>query len=355
MATLKARIEALRERFAWFDHVLTMLGHYGRVNGNDQAGAVTYFGFLSFFPILALAVFVIGLLARVYPDIQEQMTVEINNLVPGVIGSGPGEVDLDTLGSYSGLAGLVGLAGVLYAGLGWLSGLRRALEVMFVVPARAQPNFVFGKLRDLGTLALVGLVLMVSVVLSGAVTGFSSLILELVGIDPGAALPQLVLTLLGHALAVLASTLLLLAMFKLLVTESGVPRRAMVKGALLGAVGFEVLKLAANLLLAQTRGQPAFQAFGVALILVVWINYFSRLVMYAAAWAYTAPTARERRAADAVRAPGAAVGNGSENGPGTDGAGTDGAGGPSRRPWAAAAGGAAVGGALAWVLRGPRG
>ena len=41
----------------------------------------------------------------------------------------------------------------MYAGLGWLSGMRQALEVMFVVPRQEKPNFVTGKLRDLGTLA----------------------------------------------------------------------------------------------------------------------------------------------------------------------------------------------------------
>jgi membrane protein len=105
----------------------------------------------------------------------------------------------------------------------------------------------------------------------------------------------------------MASTVLLLTMFKLLIKESHVPRGALVRGALLGAVGFEVLKLAANLLLAQTKGNPAFQAFGVALILLVWINYFSRLIMYSAAWAYTSPAALEQRTAEARRAPGAAL------------------------------------------------
>jgi membrane protein len=95
-------------------------------------------------------------------------------------------------------------------------------------------------------------------------------------------------------------------MFRLLV-EAHVPGKALVGGALLGAVGFEVLKSAASLLLAQTEGQPAFQAFGVALILLVWINYFSRLVMYSAAWAYTSPAALAERAAEATRAPGAAL------------------------------------------------
>ncbi len=187
MASLKDRVAAavarLRERYQWLDHVVRMVQHYGAVNGNAQAGAVTFFGFLSFFPILALGFFVIGLLAQFYPDLKDQMVVEINELVPGVIGSDPGQIKLSTIESYSGTIGIVGLVVVVYAGLGWLSGMRRALEVMFVVPRREQPSFVIGKLRDLGTLALVGLTLTVSVALSGAVTGFSGLILGWVGID----------------------------------------------------------------------------------------------------------------------------------------------------------------------------
>ena len=86
-------------------------------------------------------------------------------------------------------------------------------------------------------------------------------------------------------------------MFKLLV-ESHMPRRSLWEGAVLGAVGFEVLKALANFLLAATQGSAPFQAFGVALIVVVWINYFSRLVMYSAAWAHVAgrPRAAPRRA-----------------------------------------------------------
>ena len=310
MGSLKARVtatvERLRARFPWFDHILRMVGHYGSVHGNAQAGAVTYFGFLSVFPILALAFFVVGRIARVYPDAQDGLVQQINTLLPGLVGEGAGQISLTTIEHYAGTVGLIGSIVLLYAGLGWLSGMRQALEVMFVVPRRDHPKFLRGKLRDLVTLAILGLTLLVSVVISGAVNGFSGLILDWVGIDENAFVPEVGLSLLGHALAILASAALLMAMFKLLVVTHA-PRRALVEGALLGAVGFELLKLAANLLIAQTKGSPAFQIFGVALILVVWINYFSRLVMYSAAWAYTAPEALARRRRDAIRAPGAAL------------------------------------------------
>ena len=73
------------------------------------------------------------------------------------------------------------------------------------------------------------------------------------------------------------------------------PDRALWEGAFLGSIAFEILKQLSSFLLAATHRSPAFQAFGIALILLIWINYFSRVVMYAAAWAYTAPTARAAR------------------------------------------------------------
>lgn len=310
MASIKQRltdrVQRIRERRPVVDHVISMVGHYNAVNGNGQAGAVTYFGFLSFFPILALAFFVIGLVAQVYPDARGDLVTAIDKVLPDMIGRDRGQVPLRLFEQNAGTVGVIGLVGVVYSGLGWLSGMRSAFEAMFVLSRGDQPNFVVGKARDLATLALLGVVLIVSVALSGAVAGFSAEILEWVGLDPETFFPQAVVWLIGHGLAVVATTVLLVAMFRLL-ADPHEPRRALVQGALLGAVGFELLKMLANFLIGNTKDQPAFQAFGVALILVVWINYFSRLVLFAAAWTYTSPLAVEQRVREAVIAPGAAL------------------------------------------------
>jgi membrane protein len=310
MPTLKeratARVRRVRDRYPLVDHLVRMVRHYNTVNGNAQAGAVTYFGFLSFFPILALGFFAVGLLANVYPDLKSEIAAEVENLLPGVIGRDEGEIPLKTFEDYGGRVGVIGLLGVLYSGLGWLSGMRAALEVMFVLPRREQPNFVVGKLRDLGTLAVIGVTLIVSVVLTGLITGFSERILGWLGIDADATVPNALLWLMGHALGVVASVVLLLGMFRLLASPH-LPRHAMITGATLGAIGFEVLKSLAGFLISLTKGQASFQAFGVTLILVIWINYFSRLVMYAAAWSYTSPAAVDHRREEATFSPGAAL------------------------------------------------
>ena len=180
---------------------------------------------------------------------------------------------------------------MLYSGLGWLSALRDALIAVFELPEREQPSFVKGKLRDLLTLAIIGVVLLVAVAFTGIVSGFSKDLLDWVGLSTE--LGWLV-QLLAIALGLLANAVLFFAMFRLLAAPD-LPKRALWSGALLGAVGFEILKQVSGLLIRSTQGQPAFQVFGLALILLVWINYFSRDILYAAAWAWTHPLAREQR------------------------------------------------------------
>ena len=284
-----AKIEEVRHRRPFLDHLVRTVEHYGSSKGSLQAGAVTYFGFLSFFPILALAVFVVGQVAQIYPDANHQLVKAIDQVLPGMVGSGEGQVSLSSVQSFSGWAGLIGLLGVMYSGLGWLSAMRESLEVVFELPAKEQPNFVFGKLRDLVTLAVIGVTLIVAVAISGAVIGFSNKILDALGLASSLS-PLLVLA--SVAIGLAANTLLFFVMFKLLV-EPHAPKRSLWSGALLGAVGFEVLKQLSGYLIASTKQQPAFQAFGIALILVVWINYFSRVVLYAASWAHTSPESRE--------------------------------------------------------------
>jgi membrane protein len=60
--SLKDRIDRVRARWPFLDHLLHTQEHIGRVKANQQAGAITYFGFLSVFPILALAFAVVGLI-----------------------------------------------------------------------------------------------------------------------------------------------------------------------------------------------------------------------------------------------------------------------------------------------------
>ena len=288
---IKTRIAEVRERRPAIDHAVRTQEQYGAAKASQQAGAVTYFGFLSVFPVLALAFFVVGYLSKVYPDAQDTLVEAIESMFPGLIGNGPTKLNIEDIQDSAATAGIIGLVGVLYSGLGWLSALRSALIAVFELPDREQPNFLMGKLRDLITLAIIGAVLLFAVAFTGLVSGFSGDLLDWAGLD--SELGWLV-TLVTIALGLLANAVLFFAMFRLLAAPD-LPLRAMWSGALLGAVGFEILKQLSTLLIRSTQSNPAFQVFGLALILLVWINYFSRDILYAAAWAWTHPLAREQR------------------------------------------------------------
>jgi membrane protein len=290
----EARVSRLRQRRPFLDHVVRTQAHYSGVKAGQQAGGVTYFGFLSVFPILALAFFVIGYVSKVYPQAQQDLVAAIEQALPGLLGEGEDEISISDVEDAANAVGLLGLAGVLYTGLGWLSAMRNALTVVFQLPATDQPNFFVGKLRDLLTLALIGVVLILSVALTGFVRGFSGDVLDWLGL--GAELEWLV-DLVTILFGLAANVVLFFALFRIL-ADSHTPTRSLLSGALLGAIGFELLKQASQYLLGITKDRPAFQVFGIALILLVWINYFSRVVLYAASWAHTSRAARALRVPD---------------------------------------------------------
>ncbi len=146
-------------------------------------------------------------------------------------------------------------------------------------------SFPVKKLKDLVALVTVGGTLLVSVVLGSVLTRFSAALLGLVGLDDNL---SWLLAGLAFVVGFAVNVMLFLVLFRQL-GRTAAPNRAILGGALLGAVGFEVVKQVAPVLIASTQGKPAFQAFGIALVLLVVMNYFARLVLYAASWAHTSP------------------------------------------------------------------
>ncbi|MGH3497466.1 MAG: YihY/virulence factor BrkB family protein [Nocardioidaceae bacterium] len=281
----KQRLASARAASPLLDHLLTMLSHYGDVRGGMLAGGVTYFGFLSFFPVLAIAFAVVGYVTGVYPQAQSRVTVALASVFPGLIGTGQGQIDVSKFSDVAAAAGIIGAVGLLYAGLGWLSALRQALQDVFEVPRSGQPNLLVGKVTDLLVLVLLGVVLLVSVAVSASVAGLTKRVEDWLGMT-GVAGIGVVIVVVGALVGVLASTALFYVMYRVL-AQPDLPRSALLRGALLAAVGFEVLKLIASKLLSSASSNPAYAAVTTAIVLLVWINYFSRVTLYGAAWAAT--------------------------------------------------------------------
>ncbi len=285
-------LAAARERSRLFDHLVATFEHYSRFECSVLAGAVTFFGFLSFFPILAIAFSIVGVITGAYPDAEQAVTDAMHEVFPRMIGTKDDQIDPAEFRDAAATAGAIGVVTLIYTGLGWLSTLRKALQAVFELPRSKTHNFMVGKLVDLLVLVAIGLVLFVSVALSSTVTGLVDEILESLTIDDVAGM-NLVFKAGGILLGFAASTVMFYVAFRVL-AKPMVSSRALWSGSALAAVGFELLKLAASYLISLTKDDPAFAVFGTALILLVWINFFSRLVLLGAAWAATSDRAAFR-------------------------------------------------------------
>lgn len=264
--------------------------HYSGRDGSREAAAVTYFAFLSVFPVLALSFAAVGLVSQRFPGADGVLNAVLQGLLPGMIGDEPGQISLAAIQDAAGATAGVGVFAMLYAGLNWISATRDALADMFEVESSRPPAFgrrmmraaLSARARDTVALLAIGLILLVSVAVSAGLLNFLRRLGRLVGVDDlGFIMPVLLV-----AAGVATGTVLFFAMFRVL-ARAPVPDRALWSGAVVGALGFEVLKQASTWLLGTTSRSPAFQAFGIALILLVWIYYFCRLLLFSASWAAT--------------------------------------------------------------------
>ncbi|MDP9434013.1 MAG: YihY/virulence factor BrkB family protein [Actinomycetota bacterium] len=271
-----------RRRLPLLDHVVRAVSRYQADAGDQLAAAVTYYWFLSLFPVLLLAVWLLGL---VYGDqAGAQVEAALVGILPREVSSTLGE----NLQQAAGPAGALGLAGLLYSGLGWIDALREAIRTLWHQNVQAG-NIVVRKLLDVvvlaGLLATVG----TSIAVTGTTTAATATVLDLLGVEdtlPARALTRAVAV--GAALA--ADVLLFLYLFARL-ARVRTPVRRLLRGAVFGAVGFEVLKVLGGLYVARTtsQGVATYGTFAVVVGILVFLNLMSRFLLLSAAFVVTAP------------------------------------------------------------------
>jgi membrane protein len=261
----KAAPDEVRQRAPWLDHLVRAYTRFTADGGNNLAAAVTYFAFLSLFPLLAITFAVLGYLVSVYPDAQRQAEQALSDTFPGLVGPGD-PIDLGNLQGAAAAAGVVGLLGLLYSGTNFVDALREAVRTVWHQNIQAG-NIVVKKLKDVLILAGLGLTLLVSLAITGLTTTVTTQLLELVGLGDSTAAAVL-LAVLGPALALVVDTMFFIYLFTRLPKVKS-PVKRVLTGAFLAAVGFEVLKLVATQLIAGTTTNPVYGTFGVVVGLLV--------------------------------------------------------------------------------------
>jgi membrane protein len=256
---------------------------YGDSRGNLLAAGVTYYAFLSIFPIMALAFAVFGLLLRDRPEWLTTIRDTINGALPGFVQDANGQNGVIPIGLPAGqtlaTAGLIGVAVLVWAGLGWLSALRNGVRA--TLGAAGSPgNPVTAKLRDLGVLVVLGLGILISAAIATLANTAASWVADNVGLGK----QDWLVTAVGLIVQALINTWIVALVLRVL---SGVklPWRSIRNGALFGGLGLTLLQLFGTRLIAGTSGNPVFGSIAIVAGLLVFLNFVSRTILISAAWA----------------------------------------------------------------------
>jgi membrane protein len=293
---LRPWIERLSRTHAWRAYE-----HLERVHWTRLAAAITFTSFVALFPLLTLGA-AVG--AALLTDSQlKELQHKVAEQVPGIAD----QLNIGDLVANAGTVGIIAGALLLFTGIGWVGSLRECLRAVW--SKQEDPgNPVLRKLADAGVLIGLGAVILVSMASSAFAGSAVGAAARAMGLADGS-VGSVLLTVAGFVTAVLVDLAVLIYMLTWMPRVTP-PRRAVLTAGLIGAVGFELLKLLISGYLQQVATKSMYGAFGVPVALLLWINFMSRLLLYCAAWTATQHVgddgAEAYQADDRPREPGSA-------------------------------------------------
>jgi membrane protein len=253
-------LERLGRRFRWLRTALAVHQRVSDIGGGPMASSITLAGFLSLFPLLLVGVAVLGFVSANRTDFAQSVVDQF-----GLTGDAARQV-VDAIAEAEQsrrAASIVGLVGLLWAGLGVVGTLEQAFDATWQVTGRGWK----AKLIDLVWLVgAFGLFLATSAL--GPVAAWL----------PGPAVVPAV------AFGLVLDAVLLLWMFRAL-TNVAVAWTDHLPGAIVGAVGVEILKLVGTIYVprAASSASALYGSIGVVFAILAWLALFARLVVYASA------------------------------------------------------------------------
>jgi YihY family inner membrane protein len=260
------RLHALdrrQQRIVGVRFVAAVIKKFTDDQGGQLAALISYYGFVSLFPLLLVFVTILGFILQGDPAEQQ-------HILNGALGQFPivkKTLDPHSLkGSPIGLA--IGIVGSLVAGLGIMKAAQNAFDRLWAVPFKHRANFLTSRLRGLSMLALLGTLSIVSTVIGGFLgTGSHAAAAVIAGI----------------ALAVILNLALFLLAFRLL-TAAAVGWRELLPGAVVAAVLWQLLQQLGGFYVDHElkHTQPLYGVFALVLGLLAWLYLGAQLTILAA-------------------------------------------------------------------------
>jgi membrane protein len=226
---------------------------------------------------------VFGFVLRDHPDLLSSIFDQLSAYLPGLVKDVKHPDGLIPARAPQGLTltitGVIAFVILVLAGLGWLRAVREGIRAVFGARGSGG-NLVTNLARDLGVLFTLGLGIALIAVLTGGVEATAGWLAQGIGMSGDG----WVLVLAGFTVSVLADTALMILLLRV-VSAVPVPWRDLFQGALVGGIGFSLLKISAAVVLPRLTKNPLFASFAIVVGLLIWLNLIARLTLISAAWA----------------------------------------------------------------------
>lgn len=263
-----AWLDRFQRRHPWAAFPIGVLYKFFDDQGSYLAALITYYGFVSLFPLLLLLASILGFVLSGDTALQ-------NRILDSAIGQFP--ILGTELGRPGGLQGntaavVVGALVALYGALGVAQALQHAMNTMWAVPRNRRPNPLLSRLRGLVLLGLGGLTVLATTVLN--TLGSAAEAVFGTRLDRG-------VTLLAAVAAVVLNTLVFTVAFRL-ATARSLRVGQVLRGAVLAALFWQLLqrfgKAYAERLL---DNSSLYGAFAFVLGLLAWLYLAALGVVFA--------------------------------------------------------------------------
>jgi membrane protein len=267
-------IGAGRKRSNAFDNFWAAKERYGEVLGGRLAAAIAYYGF---FAVFALAMVSYATVIRVLgsnPELVQDIDAFLLAYFP--------KFDTNSIMAASQVVGYVGLVGLVLTGIGWIDAWRSSQRAIWELDQHPGNIFV-RRLVDLGMLLGLGLLMVISVAATDALTSLFNWI--------AGSTTSIWLTGSTIAVTVLVNMVLATALLTALPRLHISPKRLWPSVVVVG-VGTTMLNSLGRFLVLHTENNPAYVVVTTSVGVLVYLYLFNQLVLFGAALAATSHRGR---------------------------------------------------------------
>ena len=258
------RIDDFQQRRPRFAFMFAVVKKFGDDQAGSLAALIAYYGFFSLFPLLMVAVTVLGMLTVSNPGLRVTIVNSALRSFPIIGPQISRNVHVLNGGGWKlAIASML----TLWSGLGVLRVFETAMNTVWNVPYKKRPNLVRSSLRAGLMLAVLGVITIVSTLAAGIGANSENGWSATAGIIVSFAL----------------NTLLFLFAFRIL-TAANVSWSAVAPGALVGAATWTILEATGGYYVAHElrSASEVYGTFAIVIGLLAWLYLGAQVTLYAA-------------------------------------------------------------------------